>query len=166
MLGSGEGQILQCGLSQQYVQASFEHLWNREAFLLSWSTGCSVQTGMVCPRQIEAGSMTIFWTQNRALKTISLARVPMRASWNPVDPSSSLWWDPNRARWDPVGSALLYIGPKSSSVARWDLVGPTGTQHPVCVCNTKKSDGEAPDVLKCPLGVCHLEVLGTANVNR
>ena len=29
-------------------------------------------------RYVEAGSMTIFWTQNRALKTTSLARVPIR----------------------------------------------------------------------------------------
>ena len=29
-------------------------------------------------RYVEAGSMTIFWTQNRALKTTSLVRVPIR----------------------------------------------------------------------------------------
>ena len=63
-------------------------------------------------RYVEAGSMSIFWTQNRALKTTSLARVPIRTWWDPVGPSSSLRWDPNRAgtqigfggtRWDPVG---------------------------------------------------------------
>ena len=78
---------------------------------------------------VEAGSMSIFWTQNRALKTTSLARVLILTWWDPVDPSSSLWWDPNWARWDPKGPssslcgtsvgrggtrrvpALLYVGP-------------------------------------------------------
>ena len=66
---------------------------------------------------VEAGSMSIFWTQNRALKTTSLARVLIR-TWDPVGPSSSLRWDPNWARWDPVGpsSSLrgtigFYVGP-------------------------------------------------------
>ena len=66
----------------------------------------------------EAGSMSIFWTQNRALKTTSLARVPIRIWWDPVGPSSSLRWDPNRARWDRWVPALLYVGPKSGSVGR------------------------------------------------
>ena len=70
----------------------------------------------------EAGSMSIFWTQNRALKTTSLARVPIRIWWDPVGPSSSLRWDPNRARWDRWVPALLYVGPKSGSV------GPGGSQ--------------------------------------
>ena len=39
---------------------------------------------------IEAGSMSIFWTQNRALKTTSLARVTTRSLWDLVGPSSSL----------------------------------------------------------------------------
>ena len=39
-------------------------------------------------RYVEAGSMSIFWTQNRAFEATSLARV----------------------RWVP---ALLYVGPKS-----------------------------------------------------
>ena len=73
--------------------------------------------------------MSVFWTQNRALKTTSLARVPKRTWWDPAGPSSSLRWDPNRARWDPVSPssslrgtqigfggtrwvpALLYVGP-------------------------------------------------------
>ena len=62
-------------------------------------------------RYIEAGSMNIFWTQNRALKSTSLARIPIRTWWDPVGPNSSLWWDPNR----PAG---LYVGPKSGSVGR------------------------------------------------
>ena len=62
---------------------------------------------------VEAGSMSIFWTQNRALKTTSLARVLIRTWWDPVGPRSSLRWDPNWARWDPVG-----VGPKSGSVGR------------------------------------------------
>ena len=57
---------------------------------------------------VEAGSMSIFWTQNRALKTTSLARVLIRTWWDPVGPSSSLRWVP----------ALLYVGPKSGSVGR------------------------------------------------
>ena len=69
-------------------------------------------------RYSEAGSMSIFWTQNRALKTTSLARVPIRTWWDPVGPSSSLRWDPNRARWDRWVPALLYVGPKSGSVGR------------------------------------------------
>ena len=59
-------------------------------------------------RYVEAGSMNLFRTQNRALKPTSLARIPIRAWWDPVGPSSSLRWDPNRARWVP---ALLYVGP-------------------------------------------------------
>ena len=50
--------------------------------------------------------MSIFWTQNRALKTTSLARVLIRTWWNPVGPSSSLRWDcdyllepPSRSMW-------------------------------------------------------------------
>ena len=35
-------------------------------------------------RYVEAGSMNLFRTQNRALKPTSLARIPIRA-----------WWDPN-----------------------------------------------------------------------
>ena len=54
-------------------------------------------------RYVVAGSMSIFWTQNRALKTTSLARVPIRTWWDPVGPSSSLRCDPNRTRWDAVG---------------------------------------------------------------
>ena len=67
-------------------------------------------------RYVEAGSMNIFWTQNRALKTTSLARVPIRTWWDPVGPSSSLRWDPNRARWDSVGPSSSLRGPKSGSV--------------------------------------------------
>ena len=44
-------------------------------------------------RYVEAGSMSIFWTPNRALKTTSLGGT----------------------RWVP---ALLYVGPKSGSVGR------------------------------------------------
>ena len=65
-------------------------------------------------RYVEAGSMNIFWTQNRALKTTSLARVPIRTWWDPVGPSSSLRWDPNRARWDSVGPSSSLRGPKST----------------------------------------------------
>ena len=68
---------------------------------------------------VEAGSMSIFWTQNRALKTTSLARVLIRTWWDPVGPSSSLRWDPNWARWDPGGSQLFSTwDPKSGSVGR------------------------------------------------
>ena len=67
-------------------------------------------------RNVEAGSMSIFWTQNRALQTTSLARVTTRAWWDLVGPSSPLQWDPNRVRWDPV--ALLYLPPKSGSLGR------------------------------------------------
>ena len=82
---------------------------------------------------VEAGSMSIFWTQNRALKTTSLARVPDTYLVGPggselfstvgpklgsVGPGGSQLfstWDPNRVRWDAVGPggspALLYVGP-------------------------------------------------------
>ena len=75
---------------------------------------------------LKPGRMSIFWTQNRALKTTSLARVPIRT-----------WWD-------PVGSELFStVGPKSGSVGpggsqlfstwdpnrvRSDAVGPGGSQ--------------------------------------
>ena len=74
---------------------------------------------------VEAGSMSIFWTQNRALKTTSLARVLIRTWWDPVGPSSSLRWDPNWARWDPVGQLFSTWDPNR---ARWDAVGPGGSQ--------------------------------------
>ena len=85
---------------------------------------------------VEAGSMSIFWTQNRALKTTSLARVLVLGG----------------TRWV---RALLYGGTQiglggtrwvSSSLrgtqigfggTRWDPVGPSpslrGTLHPVWV---------------------------------
>ena len=66
---------------------------------------------------LKPEALSIFWTQNRALKTTSLARVPLRTSWDPVGRSSSLRWGPNRARWDPV-PALLYVEPKSGSLGR------------------------------------------------
>ena len=66
----------------------------------------------------EAGSMSIFWTQNRALKTTSLARVLFGGTrWVRAllyggtqiglggTGGSQLFstWDPNRVRWDAVG---------------------------------------------------------------
>ena len=58
---------------------------------------------------VEAGSMSIFWTQNRALKTTSLARVLIRTLVGPT-----LRWDPK-----PGGSQLFStVGPKSGSVGR------------------------------------------------
>ena len=90
-------------------------------------------------RYVEAGSMSIFWIPNRALKTTSLARVPIRTWWDPVGPTSSLRWGPNRARWDPVGpsSSLRGIG---FGGTRWDPAGHAGpspslrgTLHPVWV---------------------------------
>ena len=89
-------------------------------------------------RYVEAGSMNIFWTQNRALETTSLARVPIRTWWDPVGPSSSLRWDPNRARWDPVGPSSSLRGTQIGfGGTRWDPVGPSpslrGTRHPVWV---------------------------------
>ena len=74
---------------------------------------------------VEAGSMSIFWTQNRALKTTSLARVLIRTWWDPVGPSSSLRWDPNWARRDPVGQLFSTWDPNR---VRWDAVGPGGSQ--------------------------------------
>ena len=74
---------------------------------------------------VEAGSMSIFWTQNRALKTTSLARVLIRTWWDPVGPSSLYGGTQiglGGTRWGP---ALLYVGPKSGS---WDAVGPGGSQ--------------------------------------
>ena len=72
-------------------------------------------------RCVEAGSMSIFCTQNRALKTTSLARVPIRTWWDPVGPSSSLRWDPNRARWDPVGPSSSLRGTQIGfGGTRWD----------------------------------------------
>ena len=56
---------------------------------------------------VEAGSMSIFWTQNRALKTTSLARVLSTVG-------------PTLGSVGPGGSQLL--GPKSGSV------GPGGSQ--------------------------------------
>ena len=87
---------------------------------------------------VEAGSMSIFWTQNRALKTTSLARVLIRTWWDPVGPSSSLRWDPNWARWDPVGPSSSLRGTQIGfGGTRWDPVGPSpslrGTLHPVWV---------------------------------
>ena len=69
-------------------------------------------------RNVEAGSMSIFWTQNRALKTTSLARVPIRTWWDPV--GRALLYGGTQiglggTRWVP---ALLYVGPKSGSVGR------------------------------------------------
>ena len=58
---------------------------------------------------VEAGSMSIFATQNHPLKTTSLARVPIRTWWDPGSPSSSLR-GPNRARWDPVGPSSSLRG--------------------------------------------------------
>ena len=87
---------------------------------------------------VEAGRMSIFWTQNRALKTTSLARVLIRTWWDPVGPSSSLRWDPNWARWDPVGPSSSLRGTQIGfGGTRWDPVGPSpslrGTLHPVWV---------------------------------
>ena len=76
-------------------------------------------------RFVEAGSMSIFWTQYRALKTTSLARLPIRTWWDPVGPSSFLRWDPNRARWDPVPSSSLRGTRTGFGGTRWDLVGPS-----------------------------------------
>ena len=70
--------------------------------------------------------MSIFWTQNRALKTTSFARVPTRAWWELVGPSSSLRWDPNRVRWDPVGPSSSLRGTQIGfGGTRWDTVGPS-----------------------------------------
>ena len=87
---------------------------------------------------VEAGSMSIFWTQNRALKTTSLARVLIRTWWDPVGPRSSLRWDPNWARWDLVGPSSSLRGTQIGfGGTRWDPVGPSpslrGTLHPVWV---------------------------------
>ena len=81
-------------------------------------------------------SMSIFWSQNRALKTTSFARVPTRAWWELVGPSSSLRWDPDRVQWDPVGPSSSLCGTQIGfSGTRWDTVGPSpslrGTLHPV-----------------------------------
>ena len=89
-------------------------------------------------RYVEAGSMSIFWTQNRALKTTRLARVTTRIWWDLVGPSSSLRWDPNRVRWDPVGPSSSLRGTQIGFCGtRWDPVGPSpslrGTLHPVWV---------------------------------
>ena len=75
---------------------------------------------------VEAGSMSIFWTQNRALKTTSLARVLIRT-----------WWDPGGSElFSTVGSKLGSVGPGGSQLfstwdpnrVRWDAVGPGGSQ--------------------------------------
>ena len=74
-------------------------------------------------RYVEAGSsMSIFWTQNRALKTTSLARADT--------------YLPNRARRDPVGPSSPLRGAQIGfGGTRWDPVGPSpslrGTLHPV-----------------------------------
>ena len=75
---------------------------------------------------VEAGSMSIFWTQNRALKTTSLARVLIRTWWDPVGPRSSLRWDPNWARWDPVGPSSSLRGTQIGFGGT--AVGPGGSQ--------------------------------------
>ena len=75
---------------------------------------------------VEAGSMSIFWTQNRALKTTSLARVLIRTWWDPVGPSSFLRWDPNWASVGPGGSQLFSTWDPNR--VRWDAVGPGGSQ--------------------------------------
>ena len=64
---------------------------------------------------VEAGSMSIFWTQNCALKTTSFARVPARAWWELVGPSGGAQIGFGGTRWV---LALLYVGPKSGSVGR------------------------------------------------
>ena len=64
---------------------------------------------------VEAGSMSIFWTQNRALKTTSFARVPARAWWELVGPSGGAQIGFGGTRWV---LALLCVGPKSGSVGR------------------------------------------------
>ena len=79
--------------------------------------------------------MSIFWTQNRALKTTSFARVPARAWWELVGPSGGAQIGFGGTRWV---LALLCVGPKSGSVGTWwDPVGPSpslhGTLHPVWV---------------------------------
>ena len=66
---------------------------------------------------VEAGSMSIFWTQNRALKTTSLARVlsTVGPKLGSVGPGGSQLLGPKSGsvgrggtRWVP---ALLYVGP-------------------------------------------------------
>ena len=77
-------------------------------------------------RYVEAGSMNLFRTQNRVLKSTSLARIPIRTWWDPVGPSSSLRWDPNRARRDPVGPISSLRGIQIGfGGARWDPAGPS-----------------------------------------
>ena len=72
---------------------------------------------------VEAGSMSIFWTQNRALKTTSFARVPARAWWELVGPSGGA----------QIGFGGIPVGPSSSLRGTqiglggtwWDPVGPS-----------------------------------------
>ena len=72
---------------------------NPHVVFLHWfSAGCTVEAHCV-----EAGSMSIFWTQNRALKTTSLARVLIRTWWD----LSSLRWDPKLGSVGPGGSQLF-----------------------------------------------------------
>ena len=71
-------------------------------------------------RYVEAGSMSIFWTQNRALKPTALhasrhalggtrwirALLYSGTQMGSVGPGGSQLfstWDPNRGRWDAVG---------------------------------------------------------------
>ena len=98
-------------------------------------------------RYVEAGSMSIFWTQNRALKTTSLARVPIRTWWDPVGTQIGL------------GGALLYVGPKSGSVGRGGTrwvpallyVGPC---TPFGFYNANKGEGRPHDNhFHCPLAL-------------
>ena len=89
-------------------------------------------------RYVEAGSMNIFWAQNRAFETTSLALVPIRTWWDPVGPNSSLRWEPNLAHKDPVGPSSSLRGTQIGfGGTRWDPVGPSpslrGTRHPVWV---------------------------------
>ena len=110
-------------------------------------------------RYVEAGSMSIFWTQNRALKTTSLARVPIPTWLDLVGPSSSLQRDPNRARWDPAGGSQLFSTWDPNRV-RWDAVGPgaallyVGPCTPFGFHNVNEGEGRPHDNhFHCPLAL-------------
>ena len=74
---------------------------------------------------VEAGSMSIFWTQNRALKTTSFARVPARAWWELVGPSGGAQIGFGGTRWvlALLCALVQFWGPQGDSETGWDPVG-------------------------------------------
>ena len=88
-------------------------------------------------RYVEAGSMNIFWTQNRALETTSLhaSRYVLGGTrWVRALLYGGTQIGLGGTRWVP---ALLYVTQIGFGGTRWDPVGPSpslrGTRHPVWV---------------------------------